>query len=103
MGATTKTLVFTLGQSNGILLQPNELIFDYRGVAKDNVNYITVKKSGGVSNLSITSSVANYPFTVRVSGNYIYINDLETRISSSSNSWLVDARADSQDFMFAVT
>lgn len=100
---STKTLVFTLGQSNGILLQPNELIFDYRGVAKDNVNYITVKKSGGVSNLSITSSVANYPFTVRVSGNYIYINDLETRISSSSNSWLVHARADSQDFMFAVT
>lgn len=100
---STKTLVFTLGQSNGILLLPNELIFDYRGVAKDNVNYITVKKSGGVSNLSITSSVANYPFTVRVSGNYIYINDLETRISSSSNSWLVHARADSQDFMFAVT
>ena len=100
---STKTLVFTLGQSNGILLQPNELIFDYRGVAKDNVNYITVKKSGGVSNLSITSNVANYPFTVRVSGNYIYINDLETRISSSSNSWLVHARADSQDFMFAVT
>ena len=100
---STKTLVFTLGQSNGILLLPNELIFDYRGVAKDNVNYITVKKSGGVSNLSITSSVANYPFTVRVSGNYIYINDLETRISSSSNSWLVYARADSQDFMFAVT
>ena len=100
---STKTLVFTLGQSNGILLLPNELIFDYRGVAKDNVNYITVKKSGGVSNLSITSDVAYYPFTIRVSGNYIYITDLETRISSSSNSWLVHARADSQDFMFAVT
>lgn len=100
---STKTLVFTLGQSNGILLQPNELIFDYRGVAKDNVNYITVKKSGGVSNLSITSDVAYYPFTIRVSGNYIYITDLETRISSSSNEWLVHARADSQDFMFAVT
>ena len=100
---STKTLVFTLGQSNGILLQPNELIFDYRGVAKDNLNYITVKKSGGVSNLSITTDVAYYPFTIRVSGNYIYITDLETRISSSSNSWLVHARADSQDFMFAVT
>ena len=100
---STKTLVFTLGQSNGILLQPNELIFDYRGVAKDNVNYITVKKSGGVSNLTITSSLDKLPFTVRVSGNYIYITDLETRISSSSNSWLVHARADSQDFSFAVT
>ena len=100
---STKTLVFTLGQSNGILLQPNELIFDYRGVAKDNVNYITVKKSGGVSNLTITSSLDKLPFTVRVSGNYIYITDLETRISSSSNSWLVHARADSQDFSFVVT
>lgn len=100
---STKTLVFTLGQSNGILLQPNELIFDYRGVAKDNVNYITVKKSGGVSNLSITSSVANFPFRIRVSGNYIYITGLETRISSSSKTWTVNARADSQDFSFNVT
>lgn len=100
---STKTLVFTLGQSNGILLQPNELIFDYRGVAKDNVNYITVKKSGGVSNLSILSNVDYYPFTIRVSGNYIYITDLETRISSSSNEWSVLARADNQDFRFLVT
>ena len=100
---STKTLVFTLGQSNGILLQPNELIFDYRGVAKDNVNYITVKKSGGVSNLTITSSVANFPFRIRVSGNYIYITGLETRISSSSKTWTVNARADSQAFSFNVT
>lgn len=100
---STKTLVFTLGQSNGILLQPSELIFDYRGVAKDNVNYITVKKSGGVSNLKITSIVSNFPFTIRVSGNYIYITDLETRISSSSKTWTVNARADSQDFSFNVT
>lgn len=100
---STKTLVFTLGQSNGILLQPNELIFDYRGVAKDNVNYITVKKSGGVSNLSITSSLDQFPFTIRVSGNYIYITDLKTRISSSSDFWTVIARADSQDFRFNVT
>ena len=100
---STKTLVFTLGQSNGILLQPSELIFDYRGVAKDNVNYITVKKSGGVSNLTITSSVANFPFRIRVSGNYIYITGLETRISSSSKTWTVNARADSQAFSFNVT
>ena len=100
---STKTLVFTLGQSNGILLQPNELIFDYRGVAKENINYITVKKSGGVNNLSITSSVANFPFRIRVSGNYIYITGLETRISSSSKTWTVNARADSQAFSFNVT
>ena len=100
---STKTLVFTLGQSNGILLQPNELIFDYRGVAKDNVNYITVKKSGGVSNLSITSRLDEFPFTIRVSGNYIYITGLETRISSSPQTWTVNARADSQDFSFNVT
>lgn len=100
---STKTLVFTLGQSNGILLQPSELIFDYRGVAKDNVNYITVKKSGGVSNLSITSSLDQFPFKIRVSGNYIYITDLETRISSTSFTWGVLARADSQDFRFLVT
>ena len=100
---STKTLVFTLGQSNGILLQPNELIFDYRGVAKDNVNYITVKKSGGVSNLSITSSLDKFPFTIRVSGNYIYITGLETRISSSSKTWTVTARADSYSFSFNVT
>lgn len=100
---STKTLVFTLGQSNGILLQPSELIFDYRGVAKDNVNYITVKKSGGVSNLSLNSSLNEYlPFTIRVSGNQIYITGLETRISSSSNFWTVYARADSQDFFFNV-
>ena len=100
---STKTLVFTVGRANGILLQPSELIFDYRGVAKDNVNYITVKKSGGVSNLSLDSSLNAYlPFTVRVSGNQIYINDLETRISSSSNFWTVYARADSQDFFFNV-
>lgn len=99
---STKTLVFTLGQSNGILLQPSELIFDYRGAAKDNVNYITVKKSGGVSNLSITSSLDQFPFKIRVSGNYIYITDLETRISSSGNFWTVNARADSQDFSFNV-
>ena len=98
----TKTLVFTLGQSNGILLQPNELIFDYRGVAKENINYITVKKSGGVSNLSITSSLDQFPFTIRVSGNYIYITGLETRISSSSQTWTVNARADSQNFSFNV-
>lgn len=100
---STKTLVFTLGQSNGILLQPSVLIFDYRGVAKDNVNYITVKKSGGVSNLSITSSLDQFPFTIRVSGNYIYITDLETRISSTSFTWGVLARADNQDFRFLVT
>ena len=108
---STKTLVFTLGQSNGILLQPNELIFDYRGVAKDNVNYITVKKKGGVSNLSITSSLGKFPFTIRVSGNYIYITGLETRISSSSKTWTVNARAESpletggdyRDFSFYVT
>lgn len=100
---STKTLVFTLGQSNGILLQPTELIFDYRGVAKDNVNYITVKKKGGVNNLSILSSVGYFPFTIRVSGNYIYITDLETRISSSSKTWTVNARAESQDFSFNVT
>lgn len=100
---STKTLVFTLGQSNGILLQPSELIFDYRGVAKDNVNYITVKKSGGVSNLSITSSLDQFPFKIRVSGNYIYITDLETRISSTSFTWGVFARADNQDFRFLVT
>ena len=99
---STKTLVFTLGQSNGILLQPNELIFDYRGVAKDNVNYITVKKSGGVSNISIISSLDQFPFTIRVSGNYIYITDLKTRISSSSDFWTVIARADSQEFRFKV-
>ena len=99
---STKTLVFTLGQSNGILLQPNELIFDYRGVAKDNVNYITVKKSGGFSNLSITSSLDKFPFTIRVSGNYIYITGLETRISSSSKTWTVTARADSYSFNFKV-
>lgn len=98
----TKTLVFTLGQSNGILLQPNELIFDYRGVAKENINYITVKKNGGVSNLSITSSLDQFPFTIRVSGNYIYITGLETIISSSSKTWTVNARADSQDFSFNV-
>lgn len=100
---STKTLVFTLGQSNGILLQPSVLIFDYRGVAKDNVNYITVKKSGGVSNLRITSSLDQFPFTIRVSGNYIYITDLETRISSTSFTWGVLARADNQDFRFLVT
>ena len=100
---STKTLVFTLGFSNGILLQPSELIFDYRGVAKDNVNYITVKKSGGVSNLSITSSLDQFPFKIRVSGNYIYITDLETRISSTSFTWGVFARADNQDFRFLVT
>ena len=100
---STKTLVFTLGQSNGILLQPNELIFDYRGVAKENINYITVKKSGGVSNLSITSRLDEFPFTIRVSGNYIYITGLETRISSSPQTWTVNARADSQDFSFNVT
>lgn len=100
---STKTLVFTLGQSNGILLQPSELIFDYRGVAKDNVNYITVKKSGGVSNLRITSSLDTFPFTIRVSGNYIYITDLETRISSTPFTWGVLARADNQDFRFLVT
>ena len=100
---STKTLVFTLGQSNGILLQPSILIFDYRGVAKDNVNYITVKKSGGVSNLSITSSLDQFPFKIRVSGNYIYITDLETRISSTSFTWGVFARADNQDFRFLVT
>ena len=100
---STKTLVFTVGRSNGILLQPTELIFDYRGVAKDNVNYITVKKSGGVSNLSLNSSLNEYlPFTVRVSGNQIYITDVETRISSSSNFWTVYASADSQDFFFNV-
>ena len=99
----TKTLVFTLGRENGILLQPNELIFDYRGVAKENINYITVKKSGGVSNLSILSSLDQFPFTIRVSGNYIYITGLETRISSSSQTWTVNARADSQDFSFNVT
>ena len=100
---STKTLVFTLGRANGILLQPNELIFDYRGVAKDNVNYITVKKSGGVSNLTITSSVANFPFRIRVSGNYIYITGLETRISSSPFTWGVDAREGNQIFTFYVT
>lgn len=100
---STKTLVFTLGQSNGILLQPSELIFDYRGVAKDNVNYITVKKSDGVSNLSITSSLDQFPFTIRVSGNYIYITGLETRISSSSKTWTVNAVADSIAFSFYVT
>lgn len=100
---STKTLVFTLGQSNGILLQPSVLIFDYRGVAKDNVNYITVKKSGGVSNLIITSSLDQFPFKIRVSGNYIYITDLETRISSTSFTWGVLARADNQDFRFLVT
>ena len=99
---STKTLVFTLGQSNGILLQPSELIFDYRGVAKDNVNYITVKKSGGVSNLSITSSLDKFPFTIRVSGNYIYITGLETRISSQRQTWTVTARADSHSFSFKV-
>ena len=98
----TKTLIFTLGQSNGILLQPSELIFDYRGVAKDNVNYITVKKSGGVSNLSITSSLDKFPFTIRVSGNYIYITGLETRISSQRQTWTVTARADSHSFSFKV-
>ena len=101
---STKTLVFTLGQSNGILLQPNELIFDYRGVAKDNVNYITVKKSGGVSNLRILSSPDEFPFTIRVSGNYIYITGLETRISSSPFTWGVDVRADLNiNFTFYVT
>ena len=101
---STKTLVFTLGRANGILLQPTELIFDYRGVAKDNVNYITVKKSGGVSNLSLNSSLnENLPFTVRVSGNQIYITDVETRISSTSFTWGVFARADNQDFRFLVT
>ena len=100
---STKTLVFTLGQSNGILLQPNELIFDYRGVAKENINYITVKKSGGVSNLSIISSLDQFPFKIRVSGNYIYITGLETRISSTPQTWTVNARADSQDFSFNVT
>lgn len=100
---STKTLVFTLGQSNGILLQPNELIFDYRGVAKENINYITVKKSSGVSNLSITSRLDEFPFTIRVSGNYIYITGLETRISSTPQTWTVNARADSQDFSFNVT
>ena len=100
---STKTLVFTLGRANGILLQPNELIFDYRGVAKDNVNYITVKKSGGVSNLSITSSLDKFPFTIRVSGNYIYITGLETRISSSPFTWGVDAREGNRNFRFYVT
>lgn len=100
---STKTLVFTLGRENGILLQPGELIFDYRGVAKDNVNYITVKKSGGVSNLRITSSLDQFPFKIRVSGNYIYITDLETRISSTPFTWGVLARADNQDFRFLVT
>lgn len=101
---STKTLVFTLGRANGILLQPNELIFDYRGVAKDNVNYITVKKSGGVSNLSITSSLDQFPFTIRVSGNYIYITGLETRISSTPFTWGVHARADLNiNFVFYVT
>ena len=101
---STKTLVFTLGQSNGILLQPNELIFDYRGVAKDNVNYITVKKSGGVSNLRIISSLDQFPFTIRVSGNYIYITGLETRISSSPITWGVDVREGlNQNFRFYVT
>lgn len=101
---STKTLVFTLGRENGILLQPNELIFDYRGVAKDNVNYITVKKSGGVNNLRITSSLDKFPFTIRVSGNYIYITGLETRISSSPFTWPVDARVDlNHEFRFYVT
>lgn len=100
---STKTLVFTVGRANGILLQPSELIFDYKGVAKDNVNYITVKKSGGVSNLSLNSSLNEYlPFTVRVSGNYIYVTDLEPRISSLGTFWSVYARADSQDFFFNV-
>lgn len=100
---STKTLVFTLGRANGILLQPNELIFDYRGVAKENINYITVKKSGGVSNLSITSSLDQFPFTIRVSGNYIYITGLETRISSTPFTWGVDAREGNQNFRFYVT
>lgn len=100
---STKTLVFTLGRANGILLQPSELIFDYRGVAKDNVNYITVKKSGGVSNLSITSSLDQFPFTIRVSGNYIYITGLETRISSSPFTWGVHAKAGNITFTFYVT
>lgn len=100
---STKTLVFTLGRATGILLQPSELIFDYKGVAKDNVNYITVKKSGGVSNITLNSSLNEYlPFTVRVSGNYIYITDLETRISSLGTFWTVYASADSQDFWFNV-
>lgn len=100
---STKTLVFTLGRANGILLQPNELIFDYRGVAKDNVNYITVKKSGGVSNLIITSRLDEFPFTIRVSGNYIYITGLETRISSSPFTWGVHAKEGNQTFTFYVT
>lgn len=100
---STKTLIFTLGRANGILLQPTELIFDYKGVAKDNVNYITVKKSGGVSNITLNSSLNEYlPFTVRVSGNYIYITGLETRISSQGTFWTVYASADSQDFWFNV-
>ena len=97
-------MVFTLGRASGILLQPNELIFDYRGVAKDNVNYITVKKSGGVSNLRIISSLDKFPFTIRVSGNYIYITGLETRISSSPFTWGVDVREGlNQNFRFYVT
>lgn len=100
---STKTLVFTLGSAAGILLQPTELIFNYRGVANEGINYITVKKSDGVSNLSITSSLSAFPFTIRVSENYIYITGLEPRISSSPQTWTVNAKADSQDFSFRVT
>lgn len=100
----TKPVIFTVTKDD-VLLTPKELIFNYRGVANEGINYITVKsKEAGAHNIRILTDISKLPFTVRVSEDSIYVTGLETRISSSPQTWTINCTADGiGDFSFKIT
>lgn len=105
---STKTMVFNYTTQN-VILEPKELIFNYRGVADEGINYFTVfPSSGDVMTLLIDSNVSELPFTVRFSNNQIYITGLEARISSTPKTWTVNCKVNTTKgkiypFSFKVT
>ena len=88
---STKTMVFNYTTQN-VILEPKELIFNYRGVADEGINYVTVFPASGDVMTLLIDNVSELPFTVRVSTNQIYITGLETRISSTPKTWTVNCR-----------
>lgn len=105
----TKTLTFTV-TNESVLLTPKELIFNYRGVANEGINYITADSIWGAASYISIKNISELPFTVRVSTNQIYITGLETRISSTPQTWTVNCEgvfgskpSHGRDFSFKVT
>lgn len=88
---STKTMVFNYTTQN-VSLEPKELIFNYRGVADEGINYVTVFPSSGDVMTLLIDNVSELPFTVRVSKKQIYVTGLETRISSTPQTWTVNCR-----------